>query len=177
MRKLEWRNDKSENPLMKIYIGDFGLSIIKWPPNVPKFEIPHAIHWAYRVDPAKAEETVEYIKSQGIQIEGPVGHKREIGILNWFFLDPDNYRVEIEARFATKEEADAVMERGKAGRQEHHGPLWRRQGAGNAEGRRLTGRHWSQIRERARGRRITQAASKDDIIIQGVWRCGGLSGP
>ena len=55
--KLEWRNDKSENPLMKIYIGDFGLSIIKWPPNVPKFEIPHAIHWAYRVDPAKAEET------------------------------------------------------------------------------------------------------------------------
>jgi catechol 2,3-dioxygenase-like lactoylglutathione lyase family enzyme len=107
--KLEWRNDKSENPLMKIYIGDFGLSIIKWPPNIPKFEIPHAIHWAYRVDPAKAEETVEYIKSQGIPIEGPVGH------------NPDNYRVEIEARFATKEEADAVMERGKAGRQEHMG--------------------------------------------------------
>ena len=119
--RLEWRNDKSENPLMKIYIGDFGLSIIKWPPNIPKFEIPHAIHWAYRVDPAKAEETVEYIKSQGIKVEGPVGHKREIGILNWFFLDPDNYRVEIEARFATKEEADAVMERGKVGSQEHMG--------------------------------------------------------
>jgi catechol 2,3-dioxygenase-like lactoylglutathione lyase family enzyme len=119
--KLEWRNDKSENPLMKIYIGDFGLSIIKWPPNIPKFEIPHAIHWAYRVDPAKAEETIEYIKSQGIPVEGPVGHKREIGILNWFFLDPDNYRVEIEARFATKEEADAVMERGKANRREDLG--------------------------------------------------------
>ena len=119
--KLEWRNDKSENPLMKIYIGDFGLSIIKWPPNIPKFEIPHAIHWAYRVDPAKAEETVEYIKSQGIKVEGPVGHKREIGILNWFFLDPDNYRVEIEARFASAEEAAQVMERGKAGRQEHMG--------------------------------------------------------
>ncbi len=119
--KLEWRNDKSENPLMKLYIGDFGLSIIKWPQGIKPFEIPHAIHWAYRVDPAKAEETVEYIRSQGIKIEGPVGHKREIGILNWFFLDPDNYRVEIEARFASKEEADAVMERGKAGRQEHLG--------------------------------------------------------
>ena len=119
--KLEWRNDKSENPLMKLYIGDFGLSIIKWPKDMKQFEIPHAIHWAYRVDPAQAEETVEYIRSQGIKIEGPVGHKREIGILNWFFLDPDNYRVEIEARFASKEEADAVMERGKANRQEHLG--------------------------------------------------------
>ena len=119
--RLEWRNDKSANPLMKIYIGDFGLSIIKWPPDVPKFDIPHAIHWAYRVDPAKAEETIEYIKSQGIQVEGPVGHKREVGILNWFFLDPDNYRVEVEARFATAQEAEAEMERGKAGRQEHLG--------------------------------------------------------
>src|SRR5712672_2299497 len=45
--RLEWRNDKSQNPLMKLYIGDFGLSIIKWPPDVPKFDIPHAIHWAY----------------------------------------------------------------------------------------------------------------------------------
>jgi catechol 2,3-dioxygenase-like lactoylglutathione lyase family enzyme len=104
--RLAWRNDKSENPLMKLYIGDFGLSIIKWPADVPKFDIPHAIHWAYRVDPASAEETVE----------GPVGHKREEGILNWFFLDPDNYRVEIEARFATAKEAAEVMERGKAGR-------------------------------------------------------------
>jgi len=42
--RVEWRNDKSANPLMKLYIGDFGLSIIKWPPDVPKFDIPHAIH-------------------------------------------------------------------------------------------------------------------------------------
>ena len=42
---------------------------------------------------------LEALKSCGIEVEGPVGHKREIGILNWFFLDPDNYRVEIEARF------------------------------------------------------------------------------
>ena len=114
--KLEWRNDKSENPLMKIYIGDFGLSIIKWPPNIPKFEIPHAIHWAYRVDPAKAEETVDYIKSLGIKVEGPVGHKREEGIVNWFFLDPDDYRVEVEARYPSGEEAAEVLERGKANR-------------------------------------------------------------
>ena len=114
--RLAWRNDNSVNPLMKMYIGDFGLSIIKWPPDVPKFEIPHAIHWAYRVDYKTAEETVEYIKSLGIEVEGPVGHRREIGIINWFFLDPDNYRVEVEATFPTAEEAAAAVERGKAGR-------------------------------------------------------------
>jgi hypothetical protein len=54
-------------------------------------------------------------------VEGPVGHKREVGILNWFFLDPDNYRVEIEARFPTAKEAEEVMERGKAGRREDLG--------------------------------------------------------
>jgi catechol 2,3-dioxygenase-like lactoylglutathione lyase family enzyme len=119
--RVAWRNDKSANPLMKVYVGDFGLSIIKWPPDVPKFDIPHAFHWAYRVEPAKAEETVEYIRSLGIEIEGPVGHKREVGILNWFFLDPDNYRVEIEAKYATAQEAEAVLERGKANRREDLG--------------------------------------------------------
>jgi catechol 2,3-dioxygenase-like lactoylglutathione lyase family enzyme len=119
--RVAWRNDKSENPLMKLYIGDFGLSIIKWPPDVPKFEVPHAIHWAYRIDPATAEETVEYIKSCGIDVEGPVGHKREEGILNWFFLDPDNYRVEVEARFASAKEAAEVLERGKANRKSEMG--------------------------------------------------------
>lgn len=119
--RLAWRNDKSENPLMKMYIGDFGLSIIKWPPNEPRIVVPHAIHWAYRVDPATAEQTVEYIRSCGIDIEGPVGHKREEGILNWFFLDPDNYRVEVEARFASAKEANEVLERGKANRREDMG--------------------------------------------------------
>jgi catechol 2,3-dioxygenase-like lactoylglutathione lyase family enzyme len=114
--RLAWRNDNSTNPLMKLYIGDFGLSIIKWPPDVSKFTIPHAIHWAYRVDPYKAEETINYIKSLGIEVEGPVGHRREIGIINWFFLDPDNYRVEVEATFPTAEEAAIVVERNKAGR-------------------------------------------------------------
>ena len=119
--RVAWRNDKSENPLMKLYIGDFGLSIIKWPKDEPRIVVPHAIHWAYRVDPATAEETVEYIKSCGIVVEGPVGHKREEGILNWFFLDPDNYRVEVEARFASAKEAADVLERGKANRREELG--------------------------------------------------------
>jgi catechol 2,3-dioxygenase-like lactoylglutathione lyase family enzyme len=119
--KVAWRNDKSENPLMKLYIGDFGLSIITWPKGEPRIVVPHAIHWAYRVDPAKAEETVEYIKSLGIKVEGPVGHKREPGILNWFFLDPDNYRVEVEARFTDLKAAEDVLERGKTNRHEEMG--------------------------------------------------------
>ncbi len=52
---------------------------------------------------------------------GPVGHRREMGIVNWFFLDPDEYRVEVEARYPTGEEAAEVIERGKAGRQEEMG--------------------------------------------------------
>ena len=119
--KLAWRNDKSANPLMKLYIGDFGLSIIKRPPEEPKFDVPHAIHWAYRVDPKTAEETIEYLKSIGIEIEGPVGHKREEGIINWFFLDPDNHRVEIEARYPTGQQATDVLERGKHNRREEMG--------------------------------------------------------
>jgi catechol 2,3-dioxygenase-like lactoylglutathione lyase family enzyme len=119
--RVAWRNDNSTNPLMKLYIGDFGLSIIKWPPDEPRIVVPHAIHWAYRVTPAQAEETIEYIKSCGIAVEGPVGHKREPGILNWFFLDPDNYRVEVEARFTDLAAAAAVMERGKANRREDMG--------------------------------------------------------
>jgi len=119
--KVAWRNDKSKNPLMKLYIGDFGLSIIKWPPDEPRIKIPHAIHFAYRADPKTAEETVEYIKSLGIEVEGPVGHRREEGIVNWFFLDPDDYRVEIEARYPSNEESAKVIERGKEGRREDMG--------------------------------------------------------
>src|SRR5690606_20192523 len=119
--RVAWRNDKSKNPLMKLYIGDFGLSIIKRPPDAPRYEIPHAIHWAYRVEPSKEEETIGYIKSLGIPVEGPVGHKREEGIVNWFFLDPDNYRVEVEARFPTGKESEEVLARGKESRNEEMG--------------------------------------------------------
>lgn len=119
--KLAWRNDKSKNPLIKLYIGDFGLSIIKWPEDLPRVKIPHAFHWSYRVQWQKAEEMAEYIKSLGIEVEGPVGHKREDFFCNWFFLDPDGYRVEIEAKFEKKEDRDACVERNKAGRREDLG--------------------------------------------------------
>ena len=119
--RLAWRNDKSKNPLIKLYIGDFGLSIIKRPPDSPIVEIPHAIHIAFSADPATAEETIEYVKSCGIEVEGPVGHKREEGIVNWFFRDPDNFRLEIEARYATGAQSAAVLERGKTGRKPEMG--------------------------------------------------------
>jgi catechol 2,3-dioxygenase-like lactoylglutathione lyase family enzyme len=119
--RVAWRNDKSANPLMKLYIGDFGLSIIKQPPDEAWIEIPHAVHWAYRVDYNTAEETIEYIKSCGIVVEGPVGHKREEGIVNWFFLDPDNHRVEIEARYPTGKQSEEVIARGKENRHEELG--------------------------------------------------------
>jgi catechol 2,3-dioxygenase-like lactoylglutathione lyase family enzyme len=119
--RLAWRNDKSKNPLIKLYIGDFGLSIIKRPPDSPKVEIPHAIHLAFSADPATAEETIEYVKSCGIEVEGPIKHRREVGIVNWFFRDPDDFRLEIEARYATNEESAEVFERGKAGRRPEMG--------------------------------------------------------
>jgi catechol 2,3-dioxygenase-like lactoylglutathione lyase family enzyme len=114
--KVAWRNDKSKNPLMKLYVGNFGLSIIKQPPDEPKIDIPHAVHWAYRVEWERAEETVEYIKSCGVEVEGPVGHRREVGITNWFFLDPDGYRLEVEAIYPNNEMRDEVLERGKENR-------------------------------------------------------------
>jgi catechol 2,3-dioxygenase-like lactoylglutathione lyase family enzyme len=119
--KLAWRNDKSKNPLIKLYIGDFGLSIIKRPPDSPIVEIPHAIHIAFSADPATAEETIEHVKSCGVDVEGPIGHRREVGIVNWFFKDPDDFRLEIEARYPTAEEQAEVLERGKANRRPEMG--------------------------------------------------------
>lgn len=120
--KLAWRNEAgSKTPLIKLYVGDFGLSILKRPPGEPKVDIPHAVHLAFRVDWKTAEEAVEYIKSCGVEVEGPVGHKREVGIVNWFFVDPDDFRLEVEARFPTAEQAAAVIERGKAGRKPEMG--------------------------------------------------------
>jgi catechol 2,3-dioxygenase-like lactoylglutathione lyase family enzyme len=115
--KLAWRNEAgSRMPLIKLYVGDFGLSIIKRPADQPKHEIDHAIHLAFRVDWKTAEETVEYIKSCGVEVEGPVGHKREVGIVNWFFVDPDGFRLEVEAKFPTGEQSTAVIKRGEATR-------------------------------------------------------------
>jgi catechol 2,3-dioxygenase-like lactoylglutathione lyase family enzyme len=111
--KLEWRQDNNPNPLIKLYVGDFGLSIITRPKDEPKREIPHSIHWAYRVDPDKAEETIAYIKSCGVEVEGPIPHRREVGLCSWFFVDPDDHRLEIEAKFASNEVRNGVVERAK----------------------------------------------------------------
>jgi catechol 2,3-dioxygenase-like lactoylglutathione lyase family enzyme len=111
--KLEWRNDKSTNPLIKMYIGDFGLSIIKRPPDEPKREIPHSIHWAYRCEYQTVEQTINYIRSLGIDVEGPHPHRREIGICSWFFMDPDDHRLEIETKYPNNEMRDEMVERCK----------------------------------------------------------------
>jgi catechol 2,3-dioxygenase-like lactoylglutathione lyase family enzyme len=111
--KLEWRNDKSTNPLIKMYIGDFGLSIIKRPPDEPKREIPHSIHWAYRCEYQTVEDTINYIRSLGIDVEGPQPHRREVGICSWFFMDPDDHRLEIECKYPNNEMRDEMVERCK----------------------------------------------------------------
>ncbi|HLI19837.1 MAG TPA: VOC family protein [Stellaceae bacterium] len=119
--KLEWRKDGEKNSLIKLYIGDFGLSIIKRPPNVPKTELPHAIHFAYLAEPHDAEAVIKHVKSCGVEVEGPLGHGNEPENVSWFFVDPDDYRLEIEARYPTAQEAAEVVARGKAERNAHMG--------------------------------------------------------
>lgn len=111
--KLEWRKDNATNPLIKMYVGDFGLSIIKRPADQEKVEIPHAIHFAFRAEHETAEETIEYIKSCGIDVEGPIPNRAQETIVSWFFVDPDEHRLEIEATYPTRELRDAVVDRGK----------------------------------------------------------------
>ena len=109
--KLEWRMDTGRNPLCKLYIGKLGLSIPQRPKGAPKPEIPFAIHFAFAVDPKRADECIAYIKSCGIEVDGPNGHGKEGMNLSWFFSDPDGHRLEIEAHYPTVEEAVAVLER------------------------------------------------------------------
>jgi catechol 2,3-dioxygenase-like lactoylglutathione lyase family enzyme len=113
---LEWRAAGSKNQLIKLYIGDFGLSLIKRPANAPIAELQHPIHWAFLATPDEAEIAVEHVKSCGVDVEGPVGHGNEPENVSWFFLDPDGYRLEIEARYASAAEAAAVVDRGKNNR-------------------------------------------------------------
>jgi hypothetical protein len=88
---------------------------------VPKTELPHAIHFAYLAEPGAAEDVIEHIKSCGVAVEGPVGHGNEPENVSWFFVDPDDYRLEIEARYPTAQQAADVVARGKAGRNAHMG--------------------------------------------------------
>ena len=112
--KLEWRKDNVKNPLIKMYVGDFGLSIIKRPPDQPRVEIPHAIHFAYRIDYKTAEDTIEYIKSCGVEVEGPIPNPAQNTIMSWFFVDPDEHRLEVEATYPTTELRAEVVKRGEA---------------------------------------------------------------
>lgn len=108
--KVEWRRDTGRTRLMKLYIGNLGLSIPERPKGTPKPEVPFAIHFAYRADPKHAEEYVAHVKSCGVEVDGPVGHGNEPQNVSWFFSDPDGYRLEIEAHYPTAEAALAVVE-------------------------------------------------------------------
>jgi catechol 2,3-dioxygenase-like lactoylglutathione lyase family enzyme len=107
--KIEWKRPN----LMKLYIGNFGLSIPQRKPGQPKQEVPFAVHWAYRADPDHALEYVEHVKSCGVEVDGPVGHGNEPQNVSWFFSDPDGNKLEIEAHYATAEQALAVVESGQ----------------------------------------------------------------
>ncbi len=82
--ELKWRADTEKVSAIKLYVGDLGLSVLERKPGQPKAEIPHAIHFAYKVD-------------------------------------PDDYRLEIEAHYHTAEEAADVVARGEHDRREHMG--------------------------------------------------------
>jgi catechol 2,3-dioxygenase-like lactoylglutathione lyase family enzyme len=119
--ELKWRADTEKVSAIKLYVGDLGLSVLERKPGQPKAEIPHAIHFAYKVAPEEAEDCINHIKSCGVEVEGPVGHVREPENVSWFFLDPDDYRLEIEAHYHTAEEAADVVARGEHDRREHMG--------------------------------------------------------
>ena len=114
--KLQWRRNTGRTELCKLYIGNLGLSIPQRLAGAPKPEIPFAIHFAFAVDPAVADECIAHVKACGIEVDGPNGHGAEGENLTWFFADPDGHRLEIEAHYATVEEAVAVLERDRAER-------------------------------------------------------------
>jgi catechol 2,3-dioxygenase-like lactoylglutathione lyase family enzyme len=109
--KVEWVRDGSNGPICKLYIGQLGLSIPQQPAGKPMQPVPFAVHFAFKVLPERADECIAHVKSMGIEVDGPNGHPLEGQNLSWFFADPDGHRLEIEAHYATVEEAIAVLER------------------------------------------------------------------
>jgi len=109
--KVEWTRDTGKTRLTKLYIGNLGLSIPERPKGSPKPEVPFAIHFAYRADPDHVLDYVEHVKSCGVEVDGPVGHGNEPQNVSWFFSDPDGHRLEIEAHYATADQAIAVVEK------------------------------------------------------------------
>ncbi len=114
--KLEWRRETPKMKSIKMYVGNLGLSVHERKPGEP-YEVPFAIHFAYRVLPENADAAIAHVKSCGVEVEGPQGHGNEPENVSWFFQDPDGHRIEIEAHYPTAEEALAVVDRGKAERQ------------------------------------------------------------
>jgi len=111
--KVQWRRDTERLSIMKLYVGNVGLSIPQRKAGAPKPEIPFPIHFAFSVDPDKADDVIAHIKDCDVDVDGPNGHADEPQNISWFFRDPDGYRLEIEAHYRTAEDALAVLERDK----------------------------------------------------------------
>ncbi len=118
--KLEWRRETPKMKSIKMYVGNLGLSIHELKPD-EEYKVPFAIHFAYRVNWEKADAAIAHIKAHEIDVDGPVGHGNEPQNVSWFFEDPDGHRLEIEAHYPTPEQALAVVEAGKAQRQQDLG--------------------------------------------------------
>src|SRR5262245_3629159 len=76
--RLEWRAALPwGGTIIKLYIGDLGLSILERRKGAPKPDIPFPIHFGLRQDPVRVDECIVYIKSKGVEVDGSHGHPRE----------------------------------------------------------------------------------------------------
>jgi catechol 2,3-dioxygenase-like lactoylglutathione lyase family enzyme len=110
--KVEWKRPG----LMKLYVGNCGLSISEVKAGAKKQPVPYAVHWAFRANHERVLGYVEHIKSFGVEVDGPAGHGGEPENVSWFFADPDGHKLELEAHYPTPEEALAVVDAGEAER-------------------------------------------------------------
>ena len=110
--KVAWKR----SGLMKLYIGNCGISIPERSKDKVKEEVPYSVHWAYRANHEHVLEYVEHLKASGVEVDGPQGHGGEPENVSWFFADPDGHKLELEAHYPTAEAAKAVVEEGVAER-------------------------------------------------------------
>src|SRR5687767_3498935 len=68
--KVAWKRPG----LMKIYLGNVGMSIPERKSGAPKAEVPYAVHWAFRANHEHVLEYVEHMKACGVEVDGPAGH-------------------------------------------------------------------------------------------------------
>ncbi|HVB05559.1 MAG TPA: VOC family protein [Acidimicrobiales bacterium] len=100
--KVQWQTERQT----KIYVGDIGLAIPLGAPQ-PQYDL----HFAFKADADKVDEVFAHIEGCGVEVDGPHGHAAEPLNISWFFRDPDGYRLEIEAHFASVEAVIALLER------------------------------------------------------------------